>query len=70
MTSEGWYAGRDEPFTFEELANGSLWEYDHASVSVWVTQTGLVYFFFVLWGESQELGVYRRVLGRECDWGT
>lgn len=70
MTSEGWYAGRDEPFTFEELANGSLWDYDHASVSVWVTQTGLVFFFFVLWGESQELGVYRRVLGRECDWGT
>lgn len=72
MTSEGWYAGRDEPFTFEELANGSLWEYDHASVSVWVTQTGLVFFFFffVLRGESQELGVYRRVLGRECDWGT
>lgn len=56
MTSEGWYAGRDEPFTFEELANGSLWEYDHASVSVWVTQTGLVFFFLRFMGGITRVG--------------
>lgn len=54
MTSEGWYAGRNEPFTFEELANGSLWEYDHASVSVWVTQTGLVFFFSSFYGGNHK----------------
>lgn len=57
MTSEGWYVGRDEPFTFEELANGSFWEYDHASVSVWVTQTGLVFFLRFMGGITRVGGI-------------